>query len=51
MIERDFNKMVHYQRRAKPIYLGSGRRTKNSDPSTNNRKMANSNPGAEGREI
>ncbi|WP_010097367.1 hypothetical protein [Ornithinibacillus scapharcae] len=51
MIERDFDKMVQYQRRAKPIYLGSGRRTTNNDPSTNNRKMANSNPGAAGREM
>lgn len=51
MIEQDYNKIVEYQRRAKPIYLGSGRRTKRNDTSTNNRKMANSSPGAAGREL
>lgn len=49
-INQDFDKLVKYQKKEKSPYLGHGEQAKNTDPSTNNRKMSNSNPGATGPE-
>ncbi|GGM30673.1 hypothetical protein GCM10011351_16030 [Paraliobacillus quinghaiensis] len=49
MINEDFEKLIKYQEKEKSSYLGNGERGKNLDPQTNNRKNANKNPGASGR--
>ncbi|MUK87749.1 hypothetical protein GMD78_04950 [Ornithinibacillus sp. L9] len=51
MVNQDFDKFIKNQKREKAIYPGHGERAQNTDPKTNNRKVSNQHPGAEGRDI
>ncbi len=51
MVNEDFDKLSKYQKKERRNYPGDNNHGKDLDPKTNNKKVSNSNPGAEGRDV